>query len=584
MNCASSIDSPQDSLPFYIVCRSQETAAAWRARASNLTGLDIRPILGATSYYRILADLIGGNEERPVLLGHDDIRCGFDFAVAVGQLLIELDAKFTHWGVCGNAGISIDGKHVFRHVSDPHGGPDPGLDINPVLAVDGNLLLLNLPALRAAGVSLPDFEGFHGYDIALSLECWLAGLPVLCDRRLLVIHKSGGNQRDFDVYCQGEAFTSYLATRLINHRVPTLNGPIDLRHAQNYAYLDYGHQADPRRDVVAAFDSTLATCRRDKPTLTIVCRSQLDRPELLERAMMTFSAATLEAPELVTINVLLVSDRPAQALVAEGNRLVALFPGLPLQTLPFNTDSGRYSRVAALFAAIEHCQGDYLWFVDDDDYVHPPAIRPLARCLAAGIPRLVVGHARRFEERWSSDTPRVLRESVELERLPAEGIYRAFEGDNHTPICAAVLPLTVLKNRLALVAARGDYYEDYFLLLLALTSPRLEIVCVDADICGISVRPGENTVNQLDREHWDLSYATFMNEILRLPEATSPLLWQLVRHRQPLPTAAIVNGSPALRQRLAPRLWPLLARRAWLHLRQTGWRATLARVRNYLFR
>jgi hypothetical protein len=587
MTYASAINgSGERAIPVFVVCRSQATAADWIRRAAQLPGLDVRPLLGVTSYYKAINELLQGGIEQPVLLVHDDIRCGFDFAVAVRELLVELEQKFTNWGVCGNAGIFVDGQHVLRHLRDPHGGPDPGTDITPVLVVDGNTLLLNVPALRQGEVRLPDFEGFHGYDVALSIESWLAGLAVFCDRRLFVMHKSGGDQIGFDRFCKGPAFTSYLASRLINTTLPTLNGLLDLGPSQTFRHLDYESSHESRKDISVVFDDVLSHARRTAPFLTIICRTQLVRPELLERAMSTFAMAAVEAGDLVQLEILVASDRPHPEVEAATARLREQFPGLALRGIAVAPQQERFSRVGTLFGAIMACQGDYIWVVDDDDFVFPLAVRPIARWLAPGGQRLIVGHARRFEEHWSSSAAeaRCLKNSIELEKLRADGVFHAFDGDNHTPVCSAIFPLSVVKERLSRVAARGDYYEDYFLLMLTLTSARVEVICIDADIAGISLRPGENTVTLLDREHWDMSYATFMNELLRLRSATSPLFWQLAHRPGSSGLAYSPSSGTPVSRRLSPSIWPLLFRRTLFHLQKAGWRATVLRIINYLRR
>lgn len=575
-------EKPHRVFPAFVVCRSEETAHAWRKRGRLLEKIDIRPVVGAVSYYAVLNDIIASGLQTPALVCHDDVRCGFDFADAIASLVNDLDRQYTAWGVCGNAGIAIDGQ-VFRHLRDPHGGPEPGMDINPALVLDGNVLLLNVPALSAASVRLPDFPGFHGYDIALSLESWLKGLPVFCDRRLFVIHKSAGDQHGFDAFCQGEEFRRYLVSRVINHSILTLNGAIDLSDVQDFGYLDHVQTQEDRADVVAVCDRTLAACRQPRPRLTIACRTQLQRMELLERALMTFAAASLEAPELVDLDVLLVSDRDGETLAAAAEKFRRQWPGMNLKTRSVTDSLGRHSRVATLLAAIEHCQSDFIWFVDDDDFIYPASLRPIARTLSAKAPRLVVGHCRRIEEHWSPPEtgPRRLLATKEIGRLPADGIYAAFSGDNFTPICGVIFPVEVLRERLSWVAAKGDYYEDYFLLLLALTSRRIEVRCLDSDFCGISLRSGENTVGETDREHWDLSYATFMNELLRLEDVGNALLWRTAGIRHPSTGTQQAPQAP-WRSRLAPRLWPILARRFLLELRQAGFGATWAKVRRYL--
>ena len=85
-----------------------------------------------------------------------------------------------------------------------------------------------------------------------------------------------------------------------------------------------------------------------------------------------------------------------------------------------------------------------------------------------------------------------------------------------------------MTERLTDRKALGDYNEDYFVLLAALTAPQAEVRLLDATIAAVSFRGSDNTVNETDRAAWHYSYATFLQEILG-EEARNPFLWQLVK-------------------------------------------------------
>ena len=80
--------------------------------------------------------------------------------------------------------------------------------------------------------------------------------------------------------------------------------------------------------------------------------------------------------------------------------------------------------------------------------------------------------------------------------------------------------------QLAARRALGDYNEDYFLLLAALSAPQSEVRLLDATIAGVSFRGSSNTVNETDRAAWHYSYTTFLQEIL-CEGVRNPFLWQL---------------------------------------------------------
>jgi hypothetical protein len=89
-----------------------------------------------------------------------------------------------------------------------------------------------------------------------------------------------------------------------------------------------------------------------------------------------------------------------------------------------------------------------------------------------------------------------------------------------------VFPVRMMQRRIAEIQALGNYNEDYFLLLLALTASRVEVHLLDYELSSVSLRGEENTVAQEDRAEWRLSLATFLLEIMNNAEG-SPFLWQL---------------------------------------------------------
>lgn len=515
----------------FVLCRSDAVAAQWRERAPLYAGIELVPRTGYRSFYAFINEVLADGGDAPAALCHDDVWFGLDFAALVAALRVELERDWPNWGVCGNAGVQWDGRAVFRHLFDPHGGPQRAAAPKPALGIDGNLMLLNLPALK--DVRLPDLGGFHGYDIVLGLEALRAGLAVLVDQRLLTVHASRGDGAGFAAFSRGDAFQHYFGQRFINTHLVTLNGLVDTSGAVSFDFLASPGLKTAQDDVVALFDRAIAQARPRPPLVTVVCRTQLDRPEMLTRAVSSFAVAANEAPDLLRLAVRIVTDRPEAALAAEVARLRDLAPQLDLDGWHAAVRPGRVSRMDLLLHAAERAEGDYLWFVDDDDFVLPSAMRPLGRALQPGKPLVMVGDSVRYEERWSDEAGRrSLLSSHALSTVPWAGVFTALMGDNATPICSVLFPRAVLRDRIDGLWAHGDYYEDFFLLVRVLTAPGVEVVGVHTTLCGISVRGTENTITAPDRSRWNLSYATFIGEIMGRRD-DSPFLWQLAM-RQPL--------------------------------------------------
>ena len=516
-------------LDAYVLCRSPERALRLK-RYQDFPGIRFSYFEGYDSYYRFIHDALEEADSDQVLVLHDDVWLGRQFEASVRDLIVELDRDYPNWGVAGNAGVRVDDGRVYRFVKDPHGGSQGAYSPKPVLAVDGNLLLINRKNFRASQVDYPDLGGFHGYDLVLGLECLAAGLTVLADPRLMVFHESGGSQQPFDDFVSGEVFRDYLTRRFINHSVFSLNGLVDVSGEADFGYLDI-NRPDDRKDILACYDQALKQSRKDrKPSLTIGVRSQLERPELLERALASMAVLASDNQGLVELQVAIVSDAPEAELLGSVARLSGRFPSLPLTGWHVADHGPRFSRANLLIEAFGRCESDYLWFVDDDDFVLPDSIRAVWRRMSPRTNNLIIASSDRYFETWSrlSDHTLFLEHFRYQERIPASNVLDNFTGDNFLPICSAFFPVRLMRERLREVRGLGDYYEDYFLLMLCMTAPGVELETLDAPVAGISIREAGNTVTEGDRSHWNFSYASFMGELIGGSLLPSPLLWNAI--------------------------------------------------------
>lgn len=519
------------SLAVFVLCRDQQESEKWQKRTLPIqlhhANISFHLPTGYSSFYRFINDAIAQENVPYLLFLHDDVTTGLGFYNRVIALIKELNDSHPNWGVVGNAGITPDGKSIYRYIKDPHGGPQKSSFPKPVFAIDGNTMLLNRKNFIEAGCNYPDMHGFHGYDLLLAVSCLLKGLIPLVDHRLMVFHDSGGNQQGFDQFTQNPDFGKYLSRNFINHLIPTLNGPIDLGEITDYTYFFKTGQT--RMDLFSLFDQALKKSRVRIPTLTIVCRTQLNRPHLLKRAIDSFSVAATEAPELIDVRVLLITDTDQELLQTQTAKLQQSATGMKLDSMYVPRQDVGYSRTRVMHHAFEQIHTDFIWFVDDDDFIFPHAIRLIARLLSPYGNNLVIGDCLRYQEQWITNGDEVrFNEASILGQTKAHEVAKCFLGDNFTPLCGIIFPVKIMQNQIKNVMALGDYYEDYFFLMLAMTADQVELSLLDAVISGISIRGQENTVNQTDRSHWNESYAEFMGEFLNLPQTGSPLTWNLL--------------------------------------------------------
>jgi hypothetical protein len=483
-------------------------------------------VLSSTSHaWQAVKDLIIEYDE-PIVVCQEYVWYGAEFGLRVSSLIEDLNRRTPSWAACGNRGCSWDGPDSHDYTSftkKPGAGLETANTPKVVFSVDDNLLLINCAQLRKVDlVDLPNAQS-RIVGIPLSLECLRHHLPVFVDPRLFTVRAEEHRVEDIAAFVAASEFHSYYRSNFINHRFPWPDGELDLSNCVDYGYVTQPKAAYQQVDLLDLFDSTLHRLRGKPPSVTICCRTQFRRMEMLERAVTSFSTAEIESRGKLKLEAKLITDCPAEAVGSHLRTFQAEFAPLGLQCWTHVVREPRASRTDLLLAAIERAETDYIWFVDDDDYVLPGAPEALARTLVPAEETIVVGNSLQMSEMWLDGA---FVESKLANRFSSRKLYDILSGANHVPVCGYVLPVGKAKSILSKKRALGDYYEDYFVLLSFLCAPRADVRLLDADLAAVSIRDSGNTVTQADRSPWNSSLATFMQEILCDPDR-SPVLWQL---------------------------------------------------------
>ena len=257
------------------------------------------------------------------------------------------------------------------------------------------------------------------------------------------------------------------------------------------------------REVTAGFCVT--------PSVSIVVRSIFNRPHLLHRLLVSIVRA--EVPE-IPVEVIVASTVPDArrkfAAVAQDHRRLKL----RLVEAPPGEEPSRNRNLRAGVAAARH---DYVWIIDDDDYVDLFAFSHLKTAFFGGARPLIFATADVHEETWTERPggPPILSETRRLRDYPARGWRDMFMGFNRIPICGCLAPRELLNRRLSSLSLGYDLSEDYALFLSLLTAPDLpEIFDIDQPLSHISQRgEGENTMQMADRRPWIRNITAYLSDI-----------------------------------------------------------------------
>ena len=506
--------------------------ARWNALSHQRPDLAITRVAESENLTAFVAGLLAQTHMTSATFILPEVWLSPDFGDAIAAVCSELDRLCDqNWGMASNRGVRWDGLHVYQYVRQPPRNPQTGLSPKPVISCGGAVFVLNLAAMRAARVVLPRIDHTSEFFVALGVSLLSAALPIFADHRLMAAYfpdNLANNAAPSLPY--SSQLKRFLSAHILNHSLATTEGPLLIDTASDFTYLRLPKSGSARPDLISLFDNALRRARVRKLKLDFAIRSCLDRDHLLERAVRSCVGAAIESSTDLEINIRVITNAPEQEVSRISQEFSLAFPVSKISVESFQLRPNRFSRTDLLLQAVESSQADFIWFIDDDDFVFPGAVNSLARTVLAPAAIAMFGDCRTFEERWRFNATlgrQTLTHYEPRDLLRAAGVLKSFQGENHIPICGMILPLELMKQQLSGVQARGDYLEDYFVLLRLLVAPLVEIEILPHTFAGISLRGNENTVRTRDRSPWNQSYAAFLHEILASEQAVNPLLWQI---------------------------------------------------------
>ncbi len=540
----------------HVVARSQVSGDQFLTNHPSLEP-QIRLELGTGSYFQLLSRLIATSTLPVVCVVHDDVMLCADFDAKINALVCILNDLWPNWGLAGNAGVlplhlGYSATEVVRYLSDPHGGPNLVGHILPAQSIDGNVMLLNVGAMREKGLTLPALDGFQLYDVILSTETISAGLGVFVCPQLACWHGSEGNQEEFDRAKSSNVFKSYLLSRIRNKRLKTLNGVVEVKTR------DAEGPQPPGIDVQL---ESLRTAVRGTPrkTVAIIIRTQYRRPSQLSRALDSVYAFIAAGGDVTKFRSYVLTDSSCPEGVDPQHKDTSV--------LRANLPSDRDSRYHLVRFAAETIEADYFWFVDDDDWVFPNEAQRLGLMVCAAPAGTTF-----FLDSQHFDEPELVPglggggfERAHPGRyFPANEFLSSLSGFNYTPLCGVIFSRSTLISIPKSVYSTVVYYEDFMTILFAILSPSFFPVVVGRLYAGISVRATGNTITETDRSKWNRSMAELVSHLVSAPGLTQLL--------------SLSGGFESSTTQLDPRsLRALLADRekALVELHQsTSWRIT----------
>ena len=460
----------------------------------------IKICLGVKNIFSFVNDIIN-KENEPILLMHDDVYFNVDFIQRVDSVISCLNKINVNWGLAGNYGVSCYGlgfssKNIVRYIVDPQGGPNLRGKIIPVESIDGNTILLNIPKLKEKKVSLPNLNGYYLYDIIFSIETIKCGLGIYVIPQLLCYHADIFDKNAFFEAFNSDSFKTYLKNNIINTQIKTINGVINIP----YCNINYKEKIDIK---VKSIENNLnSLC---KSSVAIVVRTRFERKNLLNRTLTTIKAFMSSIQCKSIYNCYIITDSSYE------NDEFCEFPVLKTNKL------FKDSRLFLIYKASNILKEEYIWFVDDDDWLFPNEADFLTKSIISSPngSTFFVGCKSFYEE---FDTDQINSNCNKCGYFSPNNFFKSISGNNYIPFSGMILQRNKIKEYFDLNKDSLNtvtYFEDFMLELYNFMDHDFFPICIDKVIVGISIRKTGNTITEKNRTIWNISISSVMYNIIK---------------------------------------------------------------------
>lgn len=450
-----------------------------------------------------------------VIVRNADLVLDCDLPQRISQTIASL-STVGDWALAGPGGLGLqDERHLAIYASGnpaipQYAGLQPLVDLMPDIYMVSAEFIRSLPMRMLANLDT-------ALEPALAAQGYLDGRVSVFTPDLTVGIDGDLLARDLaDVTSE---LSQTFRDRLSGQSIATLSGPI------RTTMSDASSTSNQRTSDLQQAIQSCVTVRADTPSISLVTRTRFDRPHLLRRMLTSVSRARRDD---MPFEVVLSTDTDPAMAEATFAELQQDFVNLKLR-LKLNP-AGGHSRVTNLLGGVQVASGEYVLFVDDDDYVDIFAFDAMRTACFCGNRPVVALTSQVHEESWEK-TPSgrwVLTHSAQMNSYPASGWRDMFTGVNKLPICGLLFPRQRLRARLRDFPLRHDLSEDYALFLLTLTDPELPAIheCSEP-VVHISIRGSENSVLMPDRRPWVQDITRFLADLTQANAVAGAGQWAL---------------------------------------------------------
>lgn len=435
----------------------------------------------------LLKDILT-SEEAPFLICDDSVYLPVDIIERSFLLCEVLFENYENWGMVGNCGVSClkvgaRASQFVKYANDSNGHFNLKGKLLPAESLYGSIFLIN-PNGNYEDIIIPAVKAFSTLATALSFASVVSKRSCFIAPELMCYQNAISNVCDKtdDEY---ELIRDYLTSLFVNSRI-------------NYKYSSFN--IDKPTGSIDLVDSALGNCvrRKNKTTLSIIVRTQFTRLKALFRTLSSIKSFSTMADASCDIRCYVITDN------LEGPDKT--YYGYNVLKCESQKKDSRFSLIAN---AIKLIDSDYVWFIDDDDWVFPNVAHQISQVLCSCPKKSTIYlDVRHFNETVDFNDLNT-SELTASRYFPAKNFIKNFSGENYSPFCGVIFPKVVLERIInSSMINSVTLMEDFMLHVINSNTEEFFPVIIDKLSVGISIRQSGQTMSMSDDKPWRLSGGT----------------------------------------------------------------------------
>lgn len=469
----------------------------------------------------------------------DDVILPIDVLFHVENAISNANNSYgsANWAIVGNTGTETYSMETIRYSFDPLVGAFviPNKSSIPHLAtyIDTNLILLNIKNLRSAELNFPrNIKEPELSGLVLVTESYKNKLLTLIDSELFVYIDNQRKAFSINGKRIPKALIDYFEASFSNHIAKTTYGDISFKQERHH---QSGKEHRKRLNYYKLASEVHLESKifiKQKKVIHIGIRTTFSRIPNLKRLINTLEGLSKMEKGKLDIKIHIAVNNIAKKEFTKYKKIILKYkPELEIDCFYVGPVVDIFPQVFALkeiVNRVDDSELNYVWFIDDDDFVIPHEFSIIGGLLNKDI--VFIGDSKVYDEEWDRDSEATFpRKSKYLKTYKGNMFYKNVTGMNHIPICSVIYPINGLKQILMDINIKGGYLEDYAIVLLA--QKTFEIRSYPFAIAGISFH-GDNITTTKNKQTLNVSYTTFLSEIINESFITSTFRKFMEKSRQ----------------------------------------------------